>query len=365
MADPRTLAVRNSQVRRLQSLDPDTFSARLSETPPRIQAQSWGHGFNQLWRWMRLVGVRAALSCLCLFQPPEEDAIDDVLGDWHQVPADGLHYILFAIVIAELNRQARVQMPLDAVRVGHDLVYQFMTSYHRYRHSGRLPHLDVPFSLTLPDGAVNVIAAFQRGLTSMQYHQPSPRPTPTPAAIQPGDVELTTVMLSPPVSIPEGVPTAHQASPSADIMRLVGSVLRNFSIPDTLGSASSSRPQTITTEQSLIGSYPGLAPQIPSRPANQPIPIENFAHEHDRPGDFPQSPSTHSWHPSQLSDHDSMTNWLESYADRRLPVQYPLPDVADNLPEAFHVYFYEEGSDIAIGSTLKGASLGNLVHEDA
>ncbi|KZT52231.1 hypothetical protein CALCODRAFT_512172 [Calocera cornea HHB12733] len=292
---------------RPQELQPETFPSRVIPTPSQLLTQVWGERFHEFWRWMRLVGIKAALSCIWILAPADDER-HQLSRDWQAMPVSNIHYILFSVIIIEMNRQERSGRPLDAIRVGHDLVYQFMKAYLRWRRTGDMPQLQSGQPLPANQTMLDYVATARQGLsTAGQFEQcDQSRSTLMSSTIPPS--ELTRLAFFPVTLQPGAHAIPTRSSPlerlqqdvsdsgdldllmtsdqAGEVMQVVRGILQNFSIPDTLGYA-----------------LPGTA-------------------------------------------------FLGLYADMQVPVQVPLPDVSDELPSAFHMYFYDLGSNVAVWSTL-------------
>ncbi|KZT51587.1 hypothetical protein CALCODRAFT_487784 [Calocera cornea HHB12733] len=140
--------------------------------------------------------------------------------------------------------------------------------------------------------------------------------------------------------------------PSDEIMLMIRDILEDFAVPDTLGydperhSDVSNHLPTLLEQETVPPNV--NPPAIPIQQYRPPILFRS-----DRSSNFPESPSTHSWHASQVSQESSLEGYIDHYAGQRPPVRLPLPSVSDDLPQVFQVYFYEPGSDEAVWSSLE------------
>ncbi|EJU03746.1 hypothetical protein DACRYDRAFT_21212 [Dacryopinax primogenitus] len=260
---------------------------------------------------MRLVGIRAALSCVAVFGPGIDQ--QTLSNDWQTTPLQHIHYILFSVGINEMNCQVASGGDLATLCVVHDLIYQFMDVYIHHHRTGQLLQLSVPLTIPTCEQMLAYLAAVCQGVLN-----------PDPSSTSSMDTS-STLTFSPAVELPY---ISHLPSPilSPDpnkSMLLIQHLLEDVSVPNTLC--------YLTTTCHLT---PPLAfVSAPSMEMSLPHPEI-------------------SWHPSHLSKQSSDEAFLEQYVGPCLPVTMLLPAINKMLPLAFLVYFYELGSQDATLLTL-------------
>ncbi|EJT97090.1 hypothetical protein DACRYDRAFT_112052 [Dacryopinax primogenitus] len=265
-----------------------------------------------------------------------------------------------------MNRQVASGGDLAALRVAHDLIYQFMDVYLHYRRTGQLPQLSVPLAIPTREQMLAYLAAVRQGVSTPDPSSTSSMDTSSTSTFGPA-VELPYISHPPgPISSPD--PSARRnpvqqyeddlqrlldTASSDESMSLIQHLLEDVSVPDTLRYSTTTRH---STPPLAFVSAPSTETSLPhpemSDPPQQVATPRDLLIRHDRSSDFPQTPSTISWHPSRLSNQSSDEAFLEQYVGPRLPVTMPLPAINESLPLAFLVYFYELGSHDATLSTL-------------
>ncbi|KZO96481.1 hypothetical protein CALVIDRAFT_527533 [Calocera viscosa TUFC12733] len=304
---------------------------------------------------------------------PSNGTVQDMLDDWDSAPPESVHYILFSVIVTEMNRQEMTDGPLDADRVAHDLVYHFMNDWRRYRRrGGRLPHQQADFPVLPCENAADYMRSLQAGLEAMSLSAPRSgqrTSSSTPSSFSPGlqhasfPITQQPQVADLPAIIPRNEATEDDLAdmnilwPAAELIAEIAGLLEGFHVPDILGYSEDARIRTRLRTQSLRGTEndarssppPPSSVQSIDAPTLQRTPLEIRS---DRSTDFPQSPSIVSWHPSQESELSTLENIIEQYSGMQVAVEYPLPFVSAQLAFAFQLYFWEEGTNVAVWSTL-------------